>query len=64
MELPFLWRPVLRDADDDRVLETAMNGGADLLLTFNLRDFAQASEFGVTARMPGPAWRELEGVDG
>jgi hypothetical protein len=34
-----LWRPVLRDADDEMVLETAVNGQADRLLTFNERDF-------------------------
>src|SRR5438270_629444 len=29
VELAFLWRPVLPDADDDMVLETAINGRAD-----------------------------------
>lgn len=35
----FHWRPLLRDADDEMVLEAAMNGNADLLVTFNKRDF-------------------------
>jgi predicted nucleic acid-binding protein len=37
VELAFLWRPVLPDADDDMVLETAMNGRADGVVTFNRR---------------------------
>jgi putative PIN family toxin of toxin-antitoxin system len=35
----FFWRPLLRDADDDMVLEAALSGHADLLVTYNLRDF-------------------------
>ena len=30
-----------RDPDDEMVLEAAVQGGADRLLAFNLRDFAQ-----------------------
>jgi putative PIN family toxin of toxin-antitoxin system len=53
----YLWRPMLRDPDDELVLETAVNGGADLLLTFNERDFAAAGRFGLRISRPGPAWR-------
>jgi putative PIN family toxin of toxin-antitoxin system len=35
----FFWRPLLRDANDDMVLEVAWSGHADLLVTFNQRDF-------------------------
>lgn len=35
----FLWRPQLRDPGDEIVLETAVNGRADALVTFNVRDF-------------------------
>lgn len=35
----FLWRPQLRDPNDEMVLEAAINGTASHLLTFNLRDF-------------------------
>lgn len=41
--LDFRWRPTLPDANDDMVLETAANGGADLLVSFNIRDFMAAS---------------------
>lgn len=35
----FLWRPQLRDPNDEMVLEAAINGAATHLVTFNLRDF-------------------------
>jgi putative PIN family toxin of toxin-antitoxin system len=40
VNLAFRWRPRLSDPDDDMVLETAMNGGADAIVTFNQRDYA------------------------
>ncbi len=56
--ISYLWRPMLRDPNDELVLETAVNGEADLLLTFNQRDFAGAGRFAFRVRRPGPAWRE------
>jgi predicted nucleic acid-binding protein len=41
----FLWRPLLPDPADDMVFETAMNGGADALVTFNQRHFEKASQY-------------------
>ncbi len=38
----YLWRPQLKDPGDEMVLETAVNGACDYLVTFNLRDFAMA----------------------
>lgn len=57
VEVSFLWRPMLRDPDDEMVLEVAVNGRADRLLTFNERDFAGAERLGVRVERPGPAWR-------
>jgi putative PIN family toxin of toxin-antitoxin system len=57
VEIPFLWRPMLRDPDDEMVLEVAVHGGADFLLSFNERDFVGTERLGVTVRRPGPAWR-------
>jgi predicted nucleic acid-binding protein len=60
--ISYLWRPILRDPDDELVLETAVNGRADLLLTFNERDFAGAERFTPRISRPGPALRDwLEG---
>jgi putative PIN family toxin of toxin-antitoxin system len=39
VKFAFRWRPKLRDPNDDMVLETAINGGADAIVTFNSRDF-------------------------
>ena len=36
----FRWRPQLTDPSDEMVLETAVNGGAQMLVTHNIRDFA------------------------
>jgi predicted nucleic acid-binding protein len=56
--ISYLWRPILRDLDDELVLETAVNGQADLLLTFNERDFAGAERFTPRISRPGPALRD------
>jgi putative PIN family toxin of toxin-antitoxin system len=61
VRLAYLWRPSLRDADDDMVLETAVNGRADWIITFNLRDFGPAAEqFGIAVLSPGEATKRLE----
>ena len=61
VRLAFLWRPALRDPDDDMVLEAAVNGQADMIVTFNLRDFGQAaSRFGISIMLPGRALAILE----
>ncbi len=46
-------RPKLRDPDDEMVLETAVNGGADAIVTFNRVDFAGIpEEFGIEVLTP------------
>ena len=40
----FLWRPVLADPEDEHVLDLALNGRADMLVTFNQEDFVEASK--------------------
>ena len=61
MRLASLWRPRLRDPDDDTVLEAAINGQADRLVTFNRRHFAAAGVgFGITVCPPGAALEAME----
>jgi putative PIN family toxin of toxin-antitoxin system len=52
----FLWRPQLHDPNDEMVLETAVNGHAGILVTFNLRDFGTAAaQFGIHVLLPREA---------
>ncbi|CDX38617.1 conserved hypothetical protein [Mesorhizobium sp. ORS 3359] len=61
VRLAFLWRPVARDQDDDMVLEAAVNGQADAIVTFNTRDFSEAAvRFGIDVLVPGQAWKGME----
>jgi putative PIN family toxin of toxin-antitoxin system len=56
VKIHFLWRPQLRDAGDEMVLETAVNGGADALITFNVRDYGEVpSRFGIELLLPREA---------
>ena len=49
----YSWRPQLRDPDDEMILEAAVNGGADMLVTFNQRDFGSApAAFGIECLLP------------
>ncbi|CAA6804857.1 MAG: Unknown protein [uncultured Sulfurovum sp.] len=43
-KINFLWRPFLKDKDDDMVLEVAFNGNADYIITHNLKDFKGVEE--------------------
>ena len=49
----FLWRPLLRDPKDDMVLEVAVEGRCDYIVTHNVRDFAGAEQFGLQIVLPG-----------
>jgi len=52
----FLWRPQLRDPGDEMVLEAAVNGRAEALVTFNVRDFGNApARFGIEVMTPREA---------
>lgn len=56
----FLWRPQLRDSGDEMVLEAAVNGQAELLVTFNVRDFgAVPSRFGIEVMIPRDALERI-----
>ncbi len=53
VETHFRWRPQLRDPGDEMVLEAAVNGLADALVTFNLRDFGMVPlRFGIRVLRP------------
>jgi putative PIN family toxin of toxin-antitoxin system len=48
----FLWRPRARDPKDDMVLEVAVAGKCDCIVTFNKKDFTEAKTFGVELSTP------------
>lgn len=51
----YVWRPQVRDPNDEMVLEAAINGAADVLVTYNVRDYGLASsKFGFAVLGPGP----------
>ncbi|WP_201209904.1 putative toxin-antitoxin system toxin component, PIN family [Rhodocyclus purpureus] len=60
VHLHYLWRPQLRDPADEMVLETALNGRAELLVTLNVRDFGAASRFRLPVATPGEFLRQLQ----
>jgi putative PIN family toxin of toxin-antitoxin system len=55
----YLWRPQLSDVADEMVLETAINGRADAIVTFNTKHFLPASRFGIDVIRPDEAIRRL-----
>lgn len=60
VRLAYRWRPQLTDPNDDMVLETAVNGNADAIVTFNLRDFRETSRsFDCTVILPLVALRKM-----
>jgi predicted nucleic acid-binding protein len=50
--LDYLWRPQSADPADEMVMEAAINGRADYIVTFNGKDFSTASRFGVQIATP------------
>ena len=54
------WRPQSPDGGDDLVIDAAVNGLADAIATFNLRDLrAPAARFGIAAEPPADILRRI-----
>jgi predicted nucleic acid-binding protein len=57
----YRWRPQLRDPNDELVLEAAVNGQADAIVTFNEKDLRVArAGFGIKVLRPGEVLRRLK----
>jgi putative PIN family toxin of toxin-antitoxin system len=52
----YQWRPQLRDPADEMVLEAAVNGQVQAIVTYNLRDFVPAKLFGIPVINPQQAF--------
>lgn len=55
----YLWRPVLKDPDDDFVLELAVKANA-AIVTWNTADFKHAARFGIAVITPRDFLTSLE----
>jgi putative PIN family toxin of toxin-antitoxin system len=55
IERPYLLGPILKDAADNKVLECAVSGGCEVIVTFNKRHFPkkQLQEYQLLAMTPG-----------
>ena len=61
VEVRFVWRPQLTDADDEMVLEAAINGQAEAIVTHNRRDFEQAvHRFGIEVLSPAELLEQIK----
>ncbi len=68
VSVSYLWRPQLSDPADEMVLEAAVNGRADWIVTHNVRHFFAASKkFNLGIAAPAPMLQKLhelaEGFD-
>ena len=53
VDIHFQWRPQVRDPSDKMVLEAAINGRADALVTYNIKHFAAPGDrFGIPILRP------------
>ena len=55
----FLWRPFLKDPNDDMVLELAVAAGCNFIITYNKKDFQNIEEFGLKAISPAEFLRMI-----
>ena len=60
VEVHFQWRPQTPDPNDEMVLETAINGRADAVVTYNVADFAVAAKrFKISVLSPGDLLKKV-----
>lgn len=59
IEVSFLWRPFLKDAGDDHVLELAFASGAKHITTHNIKDFEGSNQLGIFAILPKDFLKKL-----
>ncbi|WP_244538006.1 putative toxin-antitoxin system toxin component, PIN family [Mesorhizobium sp. YR577] len=60
VDISFRTRPILADAADEMVLEVALNGNAEAIVTHNVRDFGSVRKLGMPIATPGDIVRRLK----
>jgi predicted nucleic acid-binding protein len=58
-KINFLWRPFLPDPKDDLVLEVAVAGQVDAIVTYNRKDFVGSDQFGIRIVSPKDFIKEV-----
>ena len=51
-EIHFIWRPFLKDPNDDLVAEVAFASGSKQIITFNVKDFKGVDSLGISVSTP------------
>ncbi|MDR0996030.1 MAG: putative toxin-antitoxin system toxin component, PIN family [Zoogloeaceae bacterium] len=60
VHIRYQWRPSVRDPGDEMVLEAAVNGRADAIVSFNHKDYGNApASFGIALLLPSDDLRSL-----
>jgi len=60
VEVHFQWRPQTPDPNDEMVLETAISGRANAIVTYNVADFADAARrFRISVLSPADLLRKV-----
>jgi putative PIN family toxin of toxin-antitoxin system len=63
VKLIYRWRPGVADPNDEMVLETALNGKADAIVSFNTRNFKLAREiFRCPVILPAAALQRIRSI--
>ncbi len=61
VELHFRWRPQSSDTNDEMVIEAAVNGRADALVTYNVKDFVlPCQRFGIAVLTPPDVLKKVK----
>ncbi len=60
VQIHFLWRPYLKDPDDDMLLELAVAAHANYIVTYNISDFVGIDKFNIEAITPQQLLRIIE----
>jgi len=60
---PYLWRPIAKDPKDEMLVELAVAGGCDRIITFNKRDLVDVLKIGINLQTPKEFLDEMEEHD-
>jgi predicted nucleic acid-binding protein len=56
----YLWRPFLKDPNDDHILEVAVASQTEIIVTHNIKDFNGIDKFGLRAITPKQLLKEIK----